>query len=210
MALFEGIKVHGSDKMPQNVCFICMDKINDFYEFRLMALNTEKQTREALGLPMVEEEEKPKPNLKQAIVTKPAYVRLIDLKHSTKDSFLIQKALQKLSQRDEDDNIPSTSTAFKRGTTPLAVTQPPIKKSRNDISCNICINTYFSYQSDLQDHQVKDHLPLIAKYACGSCRETFDKLSDFKSHEIMHAQSKLPFICYICKVKLTSLRDFQK
>ena len=27
-----------------------MDKINDFYEFRLMSLNTEKQTRSVLGM----------------------------------------------------------------------------------------------------------------------------------------------------------------
>lgn len=201
--------------MPQNVCFICMDKINDFYEFRLMALNTDKQTRDALGLPLEEEvkkiEEKPKPDIKKIIQTKPAFVRLIDLKHSTKDSYLIQKALQRLREREEEEeNIPSTSS-FKRESTPSStLTQPPNKKSRKDISCTICSDTYFSYINDLQDHLIKEHLPLIAKYACGSCRETFDQLSDFKSHENMHAQRKLPFICYFCKAKHTKLRDFQK
>lgn len=36
--------------MPQEMCETCMDKINDFYEFRLMAQNTEKQTREGNSL----------------------------------------------------------------------------------------------------------------------------------------------------------------
>lgn len=44
--LFAAINVLRNDKMPQNMCEPCMDKINDFYEFRLMAQNTEKQTRE--------------------------------------------------------------------------------------------------------------------------------------------------------------------
>ncbi|XP_070493722.1 microtubule-associated protein futsch [Chironomus tepperi] len=203
-----GIKVHGTDKMPQNVCFICMDKINDFYEFRLMALNTEKQTRDALGLPL--EEEPPKPQVKPQIITKPAIVRLIDLKHSTKDSYLIQRALERLNQKQAEQNIPSTS-GFKRETTPAAtITQPPVKKTRKDISCPICVDTYFSYINDLQDHQMKEHLPLISKYACGSCRETFDQLSDFKAHENMHTQRKLPYICYFCKSKYSKLRDFQR
>jgi hypothetical protein len=40
------INVQCADKMPQSICDVCMDKINDFFEFRLMAQNTEKQTRE--------------------------------------------------------------------------------------------------------------------------------------------------------------------
>lgn len=190
-----------------------MDKINDFYEFRLMALNTDKQTRDALGLPVDEqkqEEEKPKSNVKQMMQTKPVFVRLIDLKHSTKDSFLIQKALEKLNQKNQERDIPSTSVV-KRETTPSGtITQPPNKKSRKDLSCTICVDAYFSYINDLQDHQIKEHLPLIAKYACGSCRETFDQLSDFKNHENMHTAKKLPYTCYICKTKHIKLKDFQR
>lgn len=32
------------------MCALCIDKINDFYEFRLMAQNTEKQTRDGKQL----------------------------------------------------------------------------------------------------------------------------------------------------------------
>lgn len=192
--------------MPPNVCCICMDKINDFYEFRLMALNTEKQTREAIGLPLIAE--KPKPNI-MSLQTKPAVVRLIDLKHSKGDELLIQKALQRLNQSDHT-NIPSTST--KRIDKPLnaATTQPPNKKSRKDISCNICSEASFSYLSDLQDHQMKVHLPLVSKYACGSCRETFEQLSDYKEHENMHTKKKLPYTCYFCSYPFSKLRDFSK
>lgn len=33
-----GIAVHRTDQMPQNICIVCMDKIADFYEFRLMVM----------------------------------------------------------------------------------------------------------------------------------------------------------------------------
>lgn len=45
-SFYIGISVQQADKMPQSMCDMCQDKINDFYEFRLMAQNTEKQTRE--------------------------------------------------------------------------------------------------------------------------------------------------------------------
>lgn len=44
--IISGINAIRNDKMPPFMCEPCMDKINDFYEFRLMAQNTEKQTRE--------------------------------------------------------------------------------------------------------------------------------------------------------------------
>lgn len=49
-----GIKVEAEDKMPQNICLMCSDKINDFFEFRTMAFNTESQTRQIIGLPKLE------------------------------------------------------------------------------------------------------------------------------------------------------------
>lgn len=36
--------------MPQSVCGLCVDKINDFYEFRDMCYATDVQTRKLLGL----------------------------------------------------------------------------------------------------------------------------------------------------------------
>lgn len=40
--------------MPQNICSLCVDKISDFYEYRLMCAATNLQTRTILNLPLVE------------------------------------------------------------------------------------------------------------------------------------------------------------
>lgn len=40
-----------NDKMPQRICALCIDKINDFYEFREMCQATNIQTRKLLNLP---------------------------------------------------------------------------------------------------------------------------------------------------------------
>lgn len=37
--------------MPQSVCCLCADKINDFFEYREMCTATNIQTRCLLGLP---------------------------------------------------------------------------------------------------------------------------------------------------------------
>lgn len=68
--------------MPLSICSICYDKINDFYEFRLMAENTEAQTREALGLP--KQQPLPhEPNIQQnQLENKKPVVKLVDLKYS--------------------------------------------------------------------------------------------------------------------------------
>lgn len=38
--------------MPHTVCGLCVDKINDFFEFREMCSATNRQTRRLLGLPV--------------------------------------------------------------------------------------------------------------------------------------------------------------
>ncbi|XP_045783282.1 eukaryotic translation initiation factor 5B-like isoform X2 [Maniola jurtina] len=45
------IEVHQDDKMPPLICELCVDKVNDFYEFLEMCRQTNKQTRLRLGLP---------------------------------------------------------------------------------------------------------------------------------------------------------------
>lgn len=40
-----------NDQMPQQICSLCCDKINDFYEFREMCAATNDQTRKLLRLP---------------------------------------------------------------------------------------------------------------------------------------------------------------
>ncbi|KAH8420739.1 hypothetical protein KR222_003653 [Zaprionus bogoriensis] len=45
-----GFVVSPEDKMPQTMCSLCVEKINDFYEFREMCFTTNNQTRKLLGL----------------------------------------------------------------------------------------------------------------------------------------------------------------
>lgn len=55
---FYFFQVVKNDRMPQQICTLCCDKINDFYEFREMCAATNEQTRKLLRLP---ELPKPKP-----------------------------------------------------------------------------------------------------------------------------------------------------
>ncbi|XP_073815105.1 uncharacterized protein [Musca autumnalis] len=45
-----GLLITKDDRMPQTMCTLCVDKINDFYEFREMCYATYEQTRKLLGL----------------------------------------------------------------------------------------------------------------------------------------------------------------
>lgn len=54
-------QVAKKDRMPQKICSLCCDKINDFYEFREMCTATQVQTRDLLGLPREVPKPKPQP-----------------------------------------------------------------------------------------------------------------------------------------------------
>ncbi|XP_077302701.1 uncharacterized protein LOC143923075 [Arctopsyche grandis] len=45
------IDVNTDDKMPPLICELCVDKVNDFYEFREMCRSTNSRVRASLGLP---------------------------------------------------------------------------------------------------------------------------------------------------------------
>lgn len=48
---FDFEQVTKNDRMPQRICALCVDKINDFYEFREMCQATNIQTRKLLNIP---------------------------------------------------------------------------------------------------------------------------------------------------------------
>lgn len=106
------------------------------------------------------------------------------------------------------ENIPSTSK--KRAEAPVSVPQPPPKKSKKDVSCTICVDRHFGYQNDLNDHLIREHKIQFAKYACGSCRETFELLSDNKKHDAWHSRTKLPYTCFMCLSTFTRPKEFSK
>lgn len=70
----------------------------------------------------------------------------MDLKYSAEENILIEKALAR-SREAAADNIPSTSK--KRTEKTMPAQQPPTKKSK--MSCLICTDAHFSYQSDLNE-----------------------------------------------------------
>lgn len=194
-----------SDGMPQSICAICYDKINDFYEFRLMSLNTEQQTRKALGLPEPAPTPQQPKNHPKPSENKEPVVKLVDLKYSIQDKILIRKAFEKLSNRN--------TAKERRSETPpaaAAAAPPPTKKPRKDhLHCFVC-SQYFAYLTDLHDHQIKEHVPSISKYACGSCRLTFEQLADYKAHENSHTKDKLPFECFSCLCSFSKIKEFLK
>ncbi|CAO1426807.1 unnamed protein product [Diamesa tonsa] len=188
-----GIAVHRTDQMPQNICIVCMDKIADFYEFRLMALNTEEQTRETLGLPL-----KPAVPIKKEIYKNP-FDRLSD-----EDNLLIEEV--KINPK-----VRPGPASRKKKALPMPVALAPVaKKSKKDVSCTICVNLHYSYLSDLTDHQVKHHLPSISRYACGSCRETFETLSEQKTHDAWHSKEKILYKCFVCLHTFVKPKDYTK
>ena len=165
-----------------------------------MSLNTEKQTREALGLPEPALQQVPKTS--KPLERKEPVVKLVDLKYSIQDKILIRKAFERISNRD--------TAKGRRSETPPTVAPPPTKKPRKDhLHCFVC-SQYFAYLSDLQDHQIKEHAPSISKYACGSCRETFEQLADYKAHENYHTKEKLPFECFSCLCSFAKIKEFTK
>lgn len=44
-------QVNRDDRMPPLICELCVDKVNDFYEFREMCRATNARVRASLGLP---------------------------------------------------------------------------------------------------------------------------------------------------------------
>ncbi|XP_005190604.2 zinc finger E-box-binding homeobox 1 isoform X1 [Musca domestica] len=81
-----GLLITKDDRMPQTMCTLCVDKVNDFYEFREMCYATYEQTRKLLGLKNVVKkpvvEPKPKLEVKEEIpvVPPPASNKLLNRK----------------------------------------------------------------------------------------------------------------------------------
>jgi hypothetical protein len=186
-----------------------MDKINDFYEFRLMCLSTEKQTREALGLP----KETPPPAV---TIVKTPIVRLFDIneiKNNNSNSKVgrtrmsADNSIIRSSGKRGLEDYPEENSKKTKTEPPPAPTPPPKKYK---ISCAICVTEFFEYQSDLQDHLFSKHTVSISKYGCASCRETFNTQSQSKEHDLMHSRTKLPYTCFKCSIEFPKQHNFNR
>lgn len=81
--------------MPQSICQLCCDKINDFYEYREMCAATNTQTRKLLGLPVV--------TAKQAKISKRQKVEKIEFVDNEESIFGVLG---------DEVKIEGTSTSF--------------------------------------------------------------------------------------------------
>lgn len=87
--------------MPQTMCSLCVDKVNDFYEFREMCYATNAQTRKLLGLKTIKKPEKKvvdiKPETKKLTIQKP-----VDIKPESKKLDLRRAADMKVDNKKLD------------------------------------------------------------------------------------------------------------
>ncbi|XP_065073082.1 titin [Ochlerotatus camptorhynchus] len=293
-----GIQVCKDDKMPQNICSLCVDKINDFYEYRLMCAATNLQTRTILNLnlveptrkllnfgelpklePSVKEEEKkdvkkvvevatsssssispsaggkkgkkkrgppspspspgPTTRIKAAVDVKDEPVPAVPVKALTKKERLKQLQQQKEKEekkqkekdekkKKEDDKRDRKEDKHKKEKVeekPVEVveqkhtrskrkepspskevvdkvepTVPPPKKIKFEHPCSYCSDE-FKTQTELDGHLGVKHLPMIRKFGCGSCRETFETILESKDHNLWHQLTRTLYTCFKCKRK---------
>lgn len=111
----------------------------------------------------------------------------------------------------EDEVVPvSRRGKQKASRVEAVVTPPPAKKSKKDIPCSICLDQYFGFQSDLNDHLIKEHSPTVAKYGCASCREQFSTQGQLKEHDQWHNKNKEPYFCFQCNETFAKALAFNR
>ncbi|KAH8250394.1 hypothetical protein KR026_012187 [Drosophila bipectinata] len=214
-----GFRVSSTDKMPQTMCSLCVDKINDFYEFREMCYATNKQTRNLLGLkqeeptklddfiPIVKEEPQapqagrrgrkrkipdtwPKSNL-----LKPPLVKKESLP-SNKKLRMQQPETGHLQIKEELLDCEGPSTKI------------PAKKGRKT-SCSVCGEKFMSKEL-ADEHKSQVHVPSIPRYICNACNQTHHNQGDIKAHQLWHKLSKTPYKCPLCDSNVANAHAFAR
>ncbi|XP_026851127.1 probable serine/threonine-protein kinase kinX isoform X1 [Drosophila persimilis] len=217
-----GFTVTVDDKMPQTMCSLCVDKINDFYEFREMCYATNKQTRNLLGLQQME----PLKLLGSQPVVKaePQTTVKRGRKRKTDESFL--KA--KISEVPEVKKEPMTWRKKQRlqqtqqqlletKTEPEIKNEPmdtesrirlPGKKGRKAI-CSVC-GEKFASKDLAEEHKSAVHVPSIPRYICNACNQTHHNQGDIRAHQLWHKLSKTPYKCPLCDVNVPNNYAFSR
>ncbi|XP_053674127.1 uncharacterized protein LOC128724426 [Anopheles nili] len=194
-----GIKVHKQDQMPQQICSLCVDKVNDFYEYRLMCASTNLQTRTILNLPIVypsislmKSEAPPEEDVKNFIDGKKTSAKRGPKTRNKKNS----QGLGEACSSDQPDLKPTLEASTE-------------KRMKYEYCCQYCKETY-NQNSDLERHLVVKHTPLIHKFGCASCMEYFDTASEYKDHNLWHKLTRMPFGCFRCKKKFVKIGTLNK
>uniref|UniRef100_A0A0A1XCI9 Zinc finger protein 837 n=1 Tax=Zeugodacus cucurbitae TaxID=28588 RepID=A0A0A1XCI9_ZEUCU len=221
-----GITVCKEDKMPQSACGLCVDKINDFYEFREMCYATDVQTRKLLGLKVGVQKKivdvKPCIEIKEEVGVKRGRKRKsdeiiakvdssTDIKRETVPIMLGNKK-QRLNELPPDtkkkgkfgriaDKALKPKEEIKEE--PMDMEKPSTTNTKYRHVCNICDQGFVS-RLKLDQHIAAIHTPNIPRYICTACNETIKKTNDIKSHQLWHKLSKTPYICGHCGQSLIS------
>uniref|UniRef100_A0A182SC10 Uncharacterized protein n=1 Tax=Anopheles maculatus TaxID=74869 RepID=A0A182SC10_9DIPT len=200
-----GIQVHANDQMPQSICSLCVDKVNDFYEYRLMCASTNIQTRTFLNLPLVQPcislmKAEPEPALPADPQDDKSLATIsTQQKHGPKT----RNRKKQLGGTEEPENS-AEDTDFK--SFPDA---PSEKRTRYEHSCQYCTEKY-DQPTDLERHLIVKHTPLVHKFGCGSCMEYFDTASEYKDHNLWHKLTRTAFGCFRCGKKCAKIGTLNK
>ncbi|EDV94711.1 GH22430 [Drosophila grimshawi] len=222
-----GFMVAPNDKMPQTMCSLCVDKINDFYEFREMCYATNDQTRKLLGLKPQSEPQ-----------------RLMDVKSIFKTEPLSKRG----RKRKTDDNVQGAAASSSSNSAKQSASEIPLDMVKNEpvgwrkkqrlqqltasktevkeepaeldprmttgkkgrkASCSVC-GERFESKELAEEHKSITHVPMVMRYTCNACNQNHHNPSDIKAHQLWHKLSKTPYQCPRCDVSVANNYAFSR
>ncbi|ALC47224.1 CG1647 [Drosophila busckii] len=187
------------------MCSLCMDKINDFYEFREMCHATNEQTRKLLGLKQAEPQRlDTNLMLKQepVSISKRGRKRKIDETKTNRADLLLDVKTEPLGWR-------------KKMRLQAKIKEEPkesfVAKQRGNrkVSCSVC-GDRFDTKDKAEEHKLNVHVPMIPRYYCYACNQTHHNASDIKAHQLWHKLSKTPYKCHMCDSSLANNYAFTR
>ncbi|XP_063544889.1 uncharacterized protein LOC134753058 [Cydia strobilella] len=123
------LEVRPDDRMPPLICELCVDKVNDFYQFLEMTRQTNIKTRTRLGLP-IQETKKGEPEQNNCIlgVTEPIYTKENE---SRKKSKAGPKCTKKIKKEPDvaDVKIENTSDSSSRSSSMSSRASRPSRRA---------------------------------------------------------------------------------
>ncbi|KAH8363669.1 hypothetical protein KR084_012872 [Drosophila pseudotakahashii] len=217
-----GFTVYMDDKMPQTMCSQCVDKINDFYEFREMCYATNKQTRNLLGLKQIEPTKlidlrpivKEEPQLPGVPVKRgrkrkgedTTWPRCnLSVKPPVKKEPFVWHKKQKLQPAHTAPLEPKTEPEIKE-----EPAEPgPWKKGGRKSICSVCGEKFLNKEL-ADEHKSLVHVPSIPRYMCNACNQTHHNHSDIRAHQLWHKLSKTPYKCPLCDTSVANAYAFAR
>ncbi|CAG9577445.1 unnamed protein product [Danaus chrysippus] len=212
-------EVHQEDKMPPLICELCVDKVNDFYEFLEMCRQTNKRTRLRLGLPP-QTMPRGAPDAGDCIlgVTEPVY-----LNEDSNESLLkprernFKGRLKKEHESNKKVSKSKDSRKLLRQETP-----PRHRASKRGLNENVALSTLqmgsnkrsgMMPKSILRNEEIKveeDCSPSRSKKSRDSKDTPATKRVKIVDSKSSRPANKMDFKCTTCKAQFTSRRSLDR